>query len=215
MKAPFVCCIAAVFCCSCTGLDTGNAQTGTVTFGLSLATHEAPDQAGTVFTLTDVSASVGRIDLYDLDGDHRRVAGPWAVDLLSGAGIDDAQVAVGTYRRVDIRFEPVGGDFTLSARGTVTLDGAETPFVMLLDFSEEARFEGASGITVSEGGTSALLLSLDAASWFEDLPLAQCARDGDLPKENGTLVLTDGRGGCSAIEGAIKDAIKASGSIED
>ena len=161
-------------------------------------------------------------------GTSIRLNGPWVVDLLTGAAtpaMPPIHVPAGTYRRVDVRFDkadPKDGvvaagdtlaDNTLVATGTAPLGGSSQPFRLALAFTEDARFESASGITIVNDQAASVLLELDASAWFAALPLGQCASDGDLPVEGGVLVLGDGHGACSDIENVIKDAIKASGEL--
>ncbi|MCB9732184.1 MAG: hypothetical protein H6745_06175 [Deltaproteobacteria bacterium] len=158
-----------------------------------------------------------------------RLNGPFVVDLLTGAttpAIPAVPAPWGTYRRVDIRFDradPRDGavsagdplaDQTLVATGTVALNGATTPFSLVLDFNEDARFESAGGVVLPDEGPATLILRLDPARWFAGLPLARCAEAGDLPIEGGTLLLADGDGDCKDVEDVVRDAIRASGSLD-
>ncbi|TNF33795.1 MAG: hypothetical protein EP329_07930 [Deltaproteobacteria bacterium] len=161
-------------------------------------------------------------------GGSIRLNGPWVVDLVAGTAvpaIPQVHVPAGGYARVDVRFAPVdpddGGvsasdplaDQTLVATGTAPLDGQATPYELALAFHEDARFEAGDAITLALGDTADVLLELDPSAWFAALPLAECAADGDLEIVGGVLILSDGGGSCSDVEGAIKDAIKASGEL--
>lgn len=201
---------------ACAGLDTGNGEVGDVELALSLDGSTSLDSGGASFTFTQVRANVRHIDLYLPSGDKRRVEGPWSVDLVTGQAtppfprVED--VPIGGYRRVDIRFAPGDDDVTLAAIGTVPFQSQPTPFTLALSFDEDARFEG-SPIVLDAGGLASLVARLDPSEWFANLPLSECAADGDLPIDAGTIVITDHQGACSDIEGDIKDAIKASGAL--
>ena len=43
----------------------------------------------------------------------------------------------------------------------------------------------------------------------------QCAADGDLPSDGGVLLVEDGDGACKDVEGVVRDAIEASGRLDD
>ena len=85
---------------------------------------------------------------------------------------------------------------------------------MALDFTQDAVFEDLGGVSVQEGVGNEVLLLLDVADWFSQLPLTECLDDGDLELTGGALVLADDAGGCSDIENTIKDAIKDSGQLD-
>jgi len=162
--------------------------------------------------------------------DTIRLNGPWVVDLSSGAAtpaIPAVSVPAGSYRRIDVRFAPVDprdgavgdddplADETLVATGTASLDDGVQPFRLALAFHEDARFDADEGVSLALDQTTDVLLELDPSAWFATIPLAECAEDGDLEVVDGVLVLSDGGGSCSAVEGAIKDAIKASGELRE
>ena len=222
------------------GLDTGNGDVGEVRFSLSLAGASSVDSAGVGFALNAVRVNVRRVELYlpagtscsdiaDLDladgaytkvcaGDKLRFSGPWQVDLVSGVATPpfapEAVPAV-RYRRIDVGLAPGDDDddVTLLASGVVPFNGNDTPFRLALDFNEDVRFEG-SGFTVAPGdAVASALLALDPGSWFASLPLSACAADGDLTIEAGVIVIEDGNNDCSDVENAVKDAVKASGTL--
>jgi len=214
---------------ACSGLDTGNANLGRVELALAADDSDPIDQAGNTFTLTTARARVRHVELYlpagascagvaGCDGDKIRVDGPWDIDLLTGdatPALPRVEVPLGTYRRVDVRFEPDDGDVTLAVSGTVLFRGAPTPFTLALDFNETARFESATGFVVTRDVVQDAVARLAPATWFAALPLVACADDGDLPIEGGTIVITDGDGSCSDVESVVRDAIKGSGRLED
>jgi len=228
----------------------------TLVAALSVTDAHPVDQTGAAFTLDAVRANVRHItfDLPDgascvglpglvaesgsdaahtavcaSGGDAIRLVGPWVVDLLTGEAtpaIPRVNVQVGTYRRIDVRFDDADPDdgvvspadplagATLVASGTVALaDDGATPYALTLKFNEDARFESTTGILLAEDDHAAVLLALDPSAWFAGLPLATCADDGDLEIRNGVLVIEDGSGSCSDVENTLKDAIKASGEL--
>lgn len=220
---------------ACSGLDTGNGDAGHITFALSVDDVPAPDQSGNAFTLTAAHAHVRHVEVYlpagttcdglsgaslaGCDGEKIRIDGPWDVDLITGQTTPELptiEVPLGTLTRIDVRFDPSAAtDLTLTAAGTTTFDGQPTPFTLALKFDEVARFDASSGIKLSPKIIEDTFLRLDPSSWFATLPLTQCAADGDLPIDNGTIVLEDGKSSCSKVENTVRDAIKASGRVED
>jgi hypothetical protein len=163
------------------------------------------------------------------DSDEVRLYGPFVVDLMTGAAtpsLEGLHIPAQTYTRVDVRFDdadPRDGlvsdgdplaEQTLLASGAMTHGGEDLRFELTLDFSEDARFEQASGpIAVSADAPSEVLLWLDVARWFQAVRIGECMSDGDLVVSNGTVIIDD-RGDCSDVEGALKDAIKESGQAD-
>lgn len=161
------------------------------------------------------------------DGDKIRYNGPWVVDLVAGTSspaLTLRDLPALNYKRVDVRFEeakaddgliseadPLAGS-TLVASATLAVDGAATAADLALAFTEDARFEHPAGVSVGSGGE--LLLWLDVTGWFADLPLSECAADGDLASDGDRVLLHDGKGSCSGVEGALKEAIKRSGQLD-
>lgn len=157
------------------------------------------------------------------EDDKLRIEGPFWIDLVTGASdpsLDVVYLPPGAYTRADVKLHPRTpanprgdgiDDATLVALGTVSLADGAAPFLLSLRFTDHILFDGDMA---ADDGLTALLLLLDVRSWFADLPFAACADSGDLGVEaDGTLVLTDGKGGCSEAEKAITDAIKASGRL--
>lgn len=191
---------------------------GTSCVGLpGLVSAAGDDDDGTPYT-----------NVCQLGGAEIRLNGPWVIDLVARTAtppLPTITVPAGAYRRVDVRFDDADPDdghisasdplaeHTLFATGTVPVNGTATPFRLLLDFSEDARFDASSDLVLAEDVAHSVLLELDPSAWFAALPLARCAEDGDLTVEGGVLLLEDDGGDCSDIEGAIKDAIKASGEL--
>lgn len=224
---------------SCAGLDTGNAEVSTVQLALSAAPSPILDSSGATFGVTSARATVRHVDLYlpagttctdvpglvtdggdytvACDGDKIRARGPWTIDLLTGVAtpaLPTVPVVAGTYRRVDVRFDPGVDDLTLVIEGATTVTGASTPYRLALDFTDEVRFEGATFVASPDVVAQALLV-LDPANWFAQLPLTQCAADGDLEREGGVLLIEDGKGACDKIEDQIVSAIGGSGRLEE
>lgn len=229
--------LVAGACDPSAGLDTGNGDVGEVRFGLSLAGTASVDSGGVSYRLDAVRVTVRRVELYlpdgascagleDLDaadgaytkvcdGDKIRFSGPWQVDLVTGVATPpfaNETVPALAYRRVDVRLAPGDDDLTLSASGVVPFEGADTPFRLALDFNEDVRFDGSA--VVAKDALAQAVLALDPSTWFSALPLSACVADGDLDIDNGVIQIADGDNACSEVEGVVKDAIKASGSLK-
>jgi hypothetical protein len=226
---------------ACSGLDTGNAEDPALIEVALAAGPGAPvDAEGRAFTLSSVVANVRHVDLYlpagascagvpgltSSGGDHSvscevdkiRARGPWHIDLLTGAAtpaLPPVPVVAGSYRRVDVRFEPDDVDSTtIVAEGTAPLAAMPTPYRLTLSFSEEARFEG-TPVVAAPHVVAKAILRLDPSAWFDDLPLARCADDGSIPVTGGVLELEDADDECSDADDFIREAIKASGTLGD
>jgi hypothetical protein len=154
-----------------------------------------------------------------------QVPGPIVVDLMTGATTPDLsglRIPAGTYKRIDFRLdeakadevgatEPLVGSSFL-ARADFTQDGAARTLALRFKFSEDARFESATGVEVPEGGS--LIAFLKPAVWLQGLPLGECVRDGDVEVTNGTVLIDDRAGGkCSDAENTVKANIKRSGDL--
>ncbi len=153
------------------------------------------------------------------------VPGPIVVDLMTGATMPDLsglRIPAGTYKRIDFRLEEAKSDevgatepllgYSFLARADFTQDGAARTLELLFKFSEDARFESATGVEVPEGGS--LIAFLKPAVWLEGLPLGECVRDGDLEVANGTVRIDGKAGGkCGDAEGTVKENIKRSGDL--
>jgi hypothetical protein len=157
--------------------------------------------------------------------DWVRLRTGFVVDLLDPtprAALTEAELPALDWRRAEVRFQD-GGDFapagdplqdlTIDAEGTFEYQGEARRFTLGLDFSADARFDSAGSLELPADAASSLLLGLDAAAWFATLPLTACLDDGDLEFSGDVVEVTDGKGGCSDVEGALKDAIEASGSL--
>lgn len=157
--------------------------------------------------------------------DWVRLRAGFVVDLLDPtlpAALSDAGLPPLDWRRAEVRLQD-GGDFapagdplqdlTVDAAGTFEYQGEARRFTLGLDFSSDARFEAGGSLALPADAPSSLLLGLDAAAWFATLPLTACLDDGDLEFSGDVVEVTDGKGGCSDVEGALKDAIEASGSL--
>ncbi len=213
---------------ACAGLDTGNGDVGTIDIALDLAPGQPVDSTGTTFTLTSAVATIESIVLKLPDGtscdgvdgatckDGKvTIEGPFSVDLLTGVStppIGAIVAPVGHYKRIDITFAEHADGITFSAAGTVPVGGDVVPFELALSFHETARFDG--DVEVLEDTVATTFGELDPKRWFASVPLSECASEGDLPVRSGILVIEDGAKGCGDVEKAIKDAIKASGSLK-
>lgn len=183
---------------------------------------------GSTDDVGDDNPSSGGSDASD-DSDEVRLYGPFVVDLMTGAAtpsLEGLRIPAETYTRVDVRFDdadPRDGvvastdplaEQTLLASGVMAHGGEELRFELALDFDEDARFEPASGpIAVSADAPGEVSLWLDVARWFAAVRIGECMSDGDLVVSNGTVIIDD-RGGCSDVEGALKEAIKQSGQLD-
>ncbi|NMO20323.1 hypothetical protein HPC49_22990 [Pyxidicoccus fallax] len=154
-----------------------------------------------------------------------QVPGPIVVDLMTGTTTPDLsglRIPAGTYKRIDFRLEeakagevgatePLLG-YSFLARADFTQDGAARKLELLFKFSEDARFESATGVEVPEGGS--LVAFLKPQVWLEGLPLGECIRDGDVEVANGTVRVDDKAGGeCGDAENTVKSNIKRSGDL--
>jgi hypothetical protein len=157
--------------------------------------------------------------------DWVRLRTGFVVDLLDPsppAALTEAELPALDWRRAEVRFQD-GGDFagagdplqdlTIDAAGTFEYQGQARRFTLGLDFSADARFDSAGSLELPADAASGLLLGLDAAAWFATLPLTACLDDGDLEFSGDVVEVTDGKNGCSDLEGALKDAIEGSGSL--
>jgi hypothetical protein len=152
------------------------------------------------------------------------VAGPIVADLMTGITKPDLSglvIPAGTYKRIDFRLEEAHVDelpagepiigYTLLVGANFTEQAGKT-LEMRLKFSEDARFETATGVPVPEGGK--LITMLNPAIWLENLPLGTCMQKGDVVVE-GNVVRIDDRadGECSGAEDLVKRNIKRSGDL--
>lgn len=167
------------------------------------------------------------------DGGKLRINGPFVIDLVTRVAtpsLDGLELIPDVYKRVEAFLEqgragdgPVQpGDAlegaTLVASGSIAYPaGSMTDFDLTLRFTDSARFESAEGINVVAGTTpQEVLLDLDVAAWFAALPITQCLDDGDLTIEAGRITIADrGNGACRMIEQDLKEAIKASGRLDE
>lgn len=153
------------------------------------------------------------------------VPGPIVVDLMTdGTTPDLSQLRLppGTYRRIDFRLdearagevaanEPLVG-YSLLVKAGFTRDGADNTLELKLKFSEDARFQSATGVVVNE--TGALLALLKPQKWLEGLPVASCLQSGDLQISSNVLRLDDqAKGACGDAENIVKNNIKNSGDL--
>jgi hypothetical protein len=154
------------------------------------------------------------------------VRGPIVVDLMSGASTPDLSgivIPAGTYKRIDFRLDEgrsdelpagesligyslrVGANFTGTAQAGKKLE-------LALKFSEDARFESATGVEVPEGGK--LIAMLQPTKWLTGLPLGSCIQKGDVAVDGDTVRIDDrADGDCSGAEDLVKRNIKNSGDL--
>lgn len=153
------------------------------------------------------------------------VPGPLVVDLMTGSTTPDLsglRLPAGTYKRIDFRLdearagevaatEPLVG-YSLLVKAGFTREGAANTLELKLKFSEDARFQSATGVEVGEN--DALLALLQPQAWLEGLPVASCLQSGDLRLSNNVLHLDDqARGACGDAENLVKSNIKNSGAL--
>jgi hypothetical protein len=154
------------------------------------------------------------------------VAGPIVVDLMTGATTPDLSglvIPAGTYKRIDFRLEEakagelaateplIGYSLKASAHFTGTAQAGKK-LELALKFSEDARFETATGVVVPEGGK--LLAMLQPTKWLAGLPLGTCLQKGEVTVEGDTVRIDDkAKGDCSGAESLVKNNIKNSGDL--
>jgi hypothetical protein len=152
------------------------------------------------------------------------IRGPIVADLMSGATTPDISGVVlpaGTYKRIDFRLEeghadelPAGESiigYSLLVGANFT-EQAGKRLELRLKFSEDARFESATGVEIPEGGS--LIAMLNPAVWLNGLPLGICIQKGDVAFEGDTLRIDDrSKGECSGAEDLVKRNIKTSGDL--
>lgn len=152
------------------------------------------------------------------------IPGPIVVDLMTGSTTPDLtelRIPAGTYKRIDFRLEEaktpevpaneplIGYSFIASASFS---DGNQRQLELKLKFSEDARFESATGVEVSDGGT--LLTMLRPSVWLEGLPLGACVQKGDVAISGATVTIDDqAKGDCSGAEDTVKRNLKRSGDL--
>jgi hypothetical protein len=233
--------IAAIGCGVDTG---NGLATATVKMALissdNMAALSGRDMGGNTLSLSSGLAGVDRIDFYlpgampcannDLDPAQTmihcdaakiRIDGPLVFDLKTGLAtpsLEAIRLPALTFSRVDVSFKmiadpPLSGA-TLTAAGSMTANGTATPFDLSLRFTDVARFDSATGVTLTRGAPQEVLLALDVAQWFTALPIGACAQHGDLDVSNGRVQVHNGRGQCTMLESALHDAVDASGHLE-
>ncbi|MBN1206483.1 MAG: hypothetical protein JXB05_16470 [Myxococcaceae bacterium] len=152
------------------------------------------------------------------------VSGPIVADLMTGATTPDLSGLVlpaGAYKRIDFRLEEAhadelpAGEPLIGYSMKVSADFSEQAgkkLELALKFSEDARFESATGVEVPEGGT--LIAMLQPSKWLAELPLSSCIQKGDVAFEGDTLLIDErAKGECSGAEDLVKRNIKTSGDL--
>jgi hypothetical protein len=153
------------------------------------------------------------------------VPGPIIVDLMTGATLPDLstlRLPAGTYKRIDFRLEeakagevavtePLVG-YSLRVKASFNQDSTPSNLELNLKFSEDARFESATGVEV--GADDELLALLKPQVWLEGLPVAACLQKGDLEMSSNVLLMdASAKGDCSGAEDTVKRNIKNSGDL--
>jgi hypothetical protein len=152
------------------------------------------------------------------------VSGPIVVDLMTGTTTPDLSglvIPAGNYKRIDFRLEeakagevPAGETligYSLKVSADFTQEAGKK-LELALKFSEDARFESATGVDVAEGGK--LIAMLQPTKWLEGLPLGACMQKGDVAVEGDTVRIDDrAKGDCSNAEDLVKRNIKTSGDL--
>ncbi len=152
------------------------------------------------------------------------VRGPIVADLMTGITTPDLSglvIPAGSYKRIDFRLDEARADevaanepligYSLLAGANFT-DQAGKTLELRLKFSEDARFESATGVVVPEGGK--LITLLNPAIWLEGLPLGACLQKGDVAFQGNVLRIDDqAKGDCSGAEDLVKRNIKRSGDL--
>ena len=153
------------------------------------------------------------------------VPGPLVVDLLTGVTTPDLsglRLPAGTYKRIDFRLQDARSDdvpsgspllgYSLQVKATFERDAALQTLDLKLKFSEDARFESSTGVTVAED--DALLALLSPQTWLEGLPVGQCLQKGDLQLNSNVLRIDDrAKGACNDAESLVRANIKNSGRL--
>jgi hypothetical protein len=152
------------------------------------------------------------------------VRGPIVVDLMTGLSTPDLSAVVipaGNYKRIDFRLEEghadelPAGETLIGYSLKVSADAAQAggkKLELALKFSEDARFDSATGVDVPEGGK--LIAMLQPTKWLTGLPLASCISKGDVTVEADTVRIDDrAKGECSGAEDLVKRNIKTSGDL--
>jgi hypothetical protein len=153
------------------------------------------------------------------------IPGPIVVDLMTGTttpDLSELRIPAGNYKRIDFRLEeaktpdvsanePLVG-YSLIVRAGFDNGGTANTLEMKLKFSEDARFESATGVEVPEGGS--LVTMMRPAVWLEGLPLGACAQKGDVAISGTTVSIDDrAKGDCGGAEDTVKANIKRSGDL--
>lgn len=199
------------------------------------------DRSGTAFVLRRALANVGQVKLklpdgvkctpalaQDCEADELKVPGPFLADLMAGTftpAFPTIQAPHGDYRRVDVRLEAlepgrtaadtalVGHSMLLS--GTFTYAGrSDRAFEIVLDFNEEARFDSGSS-RVREAPLNLLKLRMDVDHWLAESGIGACLDSGSLILHGAGDLRIDKDNACDGLEQAIKNGVKASGTLED
>lgn len=230
--------VVVVALSGCAGLDTGNAVVTSIKVAVSVGPGTPVDSTGAQFGIDSAFVNVRDVELYlpagmscadipDLDAtiapytltcdsEKIRARGPWRFDLLSKTATPELptlSVLPGTYTRIDVELEPDDNDVTLEMTGVVPLNGQSTPYRMRLAFDERFRFEG-TPIEATTNAVAQALLTLDATQWFQSVPIAECAAEGELEYEDGVLLIEDGGDGCEGLESKVRGHVGESCSLD-
>lgn len=175
--------------------------------------------------LSGVTCGDASVAADDAPGGKLVIPGPLVVDLLGGTTTPDLsglRLPAGTYQRIDFRLdEAKAGDvpadsallgYSLQVKAGFEQDATPKTLELKLKFSEDARFESSTGVTVGEN--ESLLALLSPGTWLEGLPVGQCLRKGDLTMSGDVVRIDDrAKGDCSGAENRVRDNIKNSGRL--
>jgi hypothetical protein len=152
------------------------------------------------------------------------VRGPIIVDLMTGVTTPDLSglvIPAGNYKRIDFRLDEARADEVAAGEALIGYslkvganfsEPAGRKLELALKFSEDARFESATGVDVPEGGK--LIAMLQPTKWLAGLPLGACIQKGDVAIEGDTVRIDDrAKGDCSGAEDLVKRNIKTSGDL--
>jgi hypothetical protein len=176
---------------------------------------DLPDDA----TCADIADGLGGGATCD-DSDNSAkivVAGPFEVDLVAGTAtpsLEDVQIPVGTYSRVDFRVEDNADDVSFAVLATFEHEGSPLSLDLSLDFNEDIRIEEAGGTTVDED--TDLIAQFVVDNWLAGVDIGGCIDDSGVEVDGTTVVVSDATtsGSCSAIEDTIKGNMKESGQFD-
>jgi hypothetical protein len=145
------------------------------------------------------------------------IDGPFEVDLVAGTAtpsLDDVQIPVGLYARVDFRVEDNPDDVSFAGLAGFQYQGDDMTLDFSFDFNEDIRIEDPAGISVDED--SDLIAEFVVDNWLAGIDVGSCIDDGDVTVSGSTVQVDESStsGDCSDIEDTIKDNMKNSGQLD-